>query len=398
MELHGVTLAQYAHVLCAESEGVPLDVALDTFSVDRTAWDDASRAWGQRVARAAVSDEPLLAELDKELELAREHFARRVPPLDEDVHLWLGFLERWAAHPEPMKLLGELGLVEGDIFRLHALWGERLAADEALRKQLESRGASPVRLEDIRPEPRAFDRPGHASDAPAASPPPPPAAAPPLATGAAPPMFDEETAIAPEGPPRAAASPTPFSPPASLLPMRGGEVFIQAMPPPSPAPLDLSSVEEVGEETVSLVEPPPTGGPPPAGKRPSLDTTTDAISPLSGAPMPFGKKPSLQSTTDAVSPLAKAPLPFVPAGTPTPPRDPTHELTLEHYARVCAEVALFPARAEEIFARYGLAHRARRAEIDKAWRDRLAAHPDEYASWRREYIKHQKRYRDRSKT
>jgi hypothetical protein len=61
-------------------------------------------------------------------------------------------------------------------------------------------------------------------------------------------------------------------------------------------------------------------------------------------------------------------------------------LTLEQYAALCAEVAVFPLAAEAIFARYGLASQKDRLTADAAWQDRLRADPAMMQRWQSLYL------------
>ncbi|WP_437816527.1 hypothetical protein [Sorangium sp. So ce1078] len=60
-------------------------------------------------------------------------------------------------------------------------------------------------------------------------------------------------------------------------------------------------------------------------------------------------------------------------------------LPLAQYAALCAELALFPAAAEEIFRRYGLGSVEKRSAVDTAWKERLREQPTEYARWEEMY-------------
>jgi len=72
-------------------------------------------------------------------------------------------------------------------------------------------------------------------------------------------------------------------------------------------------------------------------------------------------------------------LPFVKPA-PSPP-----SLTLEQYASLCAELALFRDQAEAIFSRHGLAFPPDRMAVDLFWQDRLRRNPTEYRQWKELY-------------
>jgi hypothetical protein len=61
------------------------------------------------------------------------------------------------------------------------------------------------------------------------------------------------------------------------------------------------------------------------------------------------------------------------------------QLSLEAHASLCAKLALSPADAEQIFARYGLASPERRRAVDEAWKERLRREPKLYEEWQRLY-------------
>jgi len=97
-----------------------------------------------------------------------------------------------------------------------------------------------------------------------------------------------------------------------------------------------------------------------------------------------------QVPTVLVDPFAAIPLPagFVPPPVDTViPNDPSlaDELTLAHYAALCAELDVAPEDAVAIFIKYGLANDERRARIDALWRERLETRTTTYAEWRQLY-------------
>ncbi len=69
----------------------------------------------------------------------------------------------------------------------------------------------------------------------------------------------------------------------------------------------------------------------------------------------------------------------LPAAGPPPP------LTLQRYASLCAEVAVFPDRAEAIFHAYGFGEVHDRRAADLSWQERLRRNPAEYQGWRALY-------------
>jgi hypothetical protein len=78
------------------------------------------------------------------------------------------------------------------------------------------------------------------------------------------------------------------------------------------------------------------------------------------------------------------------------------ELSLQQYAALCVEADLNPARAQETDRRYGVASPAARAELHRAWADRLGADAGLKAQWAalaaqyRDWFQAQERARERA--
>jgi hypothetical protein len=66
-------------------------------------------------------------------------------------------------------------------------------------------------------------------------------------------------------------------------------------------------------------------------------------------------------------------------------------LTIERYAALCAELAVYPAQQEAVFQRYGLGDPRERAAADGAWKARLQRDPAEYQRWQALYQEHRAR-------
>ncbi len=67
-------------------------------------------------------------------------------------------------------------------------------------------------------------------------------------------------------------------------------------------------------------------------------------------------------------------------------------LSIEQYAALCAEVTIFPDRADAIFAQYGLGVRKDRLTADAAWQDRLRADHALMARWQSLYLYYHEYY------
>ena len=76
------------------------------------------------------------------------------------------------------------------------------------------------------------------------------------------------------------------------------------------------------------------------------------------------------------------------------PSDSTPNLTLEQYASLCAELAVFPRHVEAVFQRYGLVSLKKRLTLDLAWRERLRRDATEYQEWQRLYQRYQDYWAD----
>ena len=72
-------------------------------------------------------------------------------------------------------------------------------------------------------------------------------------------------------------------------------------------------------------------------------------------------------------------------------------LTLSQYAGLCAEIAVFPKQAAEVFARYGLAEMKERLRIDFAWQERLRRNPEEARSWQELYQRYHAYWSDHAR-
>ena len=117
---------------------------------------------------------------------------------------------------------------------------------------------------------------------------------------------------------------------------------------------------------------------------------------------------------------ARNPLPFQSAIDPAPPSDPptprrgavtstalllagtaqdapsnsAPELTLEQYASLCAELAVFPQHVEAIFQRYGLVSLQSRLTVDLTWRERLRRDVARHHAWQSLYQRYQTYWAD----
>jgi hypothetical protein len=73
---------------------------------------------------------------------------------------------------------------------------------------------------------------------------------------------------------------------------------------------------------------------------------------------------------------------------------PAPRLTLEQYASLCVEIAVFPRHIEAIFQRYGLVSQSQRLTLDLTWQERLRRNSTEYGEWQRLYQHYQAYWTD----
>jgi hypothetical protein len=147
----------------------------------------------------------------------------------------------------------------------------------------------------------------------------------------------------------------------------------------------------------------------PPAVRPSPDqgaehaTLEAAPSPIKAA-LPFQRKPPTARTEAPGGPPAAPPpaaprasVPFAPQPPAQPPAasnpSPSAALTLDQYASMCAELAVFADRVDAVFAKYGLTDVRRRTAVDAAWKERLSRYPSERAEWERRYWQYESSWR-----
>jgi hypothetical protein len=115
--------------------------------------------------------------------------------------------------------------------------------------------------------------------------------------------------------------------------------------------------------------------------RPQDDPTRPIPPPLTPEP----PSPSSSRSGATIHPPLTPASPVLPFQAPSAaPR-----LTLEQYASLCAELAVFPQHVETIFSKYGLVSLRERLTVDLAWQERLRRDPTEYAAWQGLYHRYQ---------
>jgi hypothetical protein len=132
--VEGVTLEQYAGVSAAIIEGFALPAVLAAEGLDARAWPRVSLRWSRRVAEGGAAG-PLAVAYRDTLAFARGWLGRRVAPLEDDLGVWLAFLNAWSAHPDPFAPLEELSILPSDVTRVQGAWAQKVEKDEELRKK-----------------------------------------------------------------------------------------------------------------------------------------------------------------------------------------------------------------------------------------------------------------------
>lgn len=182
--LGGVSLEQFAGVMGARAEGVPLEEVLDQERIDLASWPQAKRLWTEAIAESVA----LQVRLRKARRIVQDCLARSIRPLQDDEASWAGLLEGLRAHPDPDALLTGLGLSSSDVDRLGRHWAKRMVDTPGLADRLSAlAGKAPVpeqvEVEPVRlrpfpwtPPPLAASSEGKGATSMTPSPDPPPPA------------------------------------------------------------------------------------------------------------------------------------------------------------------------------------------------------------------------------
>ncbi|WP_437334285.1 hypothetical protein [Sorangium sp. So ce394] len=421
-----MSLACYAAVHAALSEGFSLDAALLRERVSPASWGDAEPAWAARLAESAGGDQALLGRYDALLAEARARFSRRMRPIDEDLRAWLGFLRAWSSSGDHLAFLDARGVRFSDIARLQLRWAERIASDAGLREQvLAIVGEPPGPCPDIavdpgiappaaarpsgRPASGLGDRPAPRPSLWAPLPTPGSDSPPPAATLDGPPAPRAEAAAAA---PRVPAAVETAQMPEGMRHFRSLRETELGPPGPSRPALPFASALAVPPEVAfqrakqhaeatqgPRAEPPAQplaataplrgepGGPALPFSRERAAGTAPAASPevSSGFEMPKGMRhfQSLRETELASSSPPGPALPFAPPPAAMAPLESgVPSLSLERYAALCVDLRRFPEQGSEILRRHGITAE-QRANLDAHWRKRMAEEPAVRLAWER---------------
>ncbi|MGK3999922.1 hypothetical protein [Sorangium sp. So ce1024] len=134
-----ISLAQYAAVRAAVTEGFPLADVLAVEGLTPRAFARADLTWKQRLAAELEQ----LATYERELAHAEDWLDRQVEPLAEDTAAWAGFLAAFGAHPAPFELLQQSGLGMNDVARLRRRWARRAEEDAKVGELIAELRAKP---------------------------------------------------------------------------------------------------------------------------------------------------------------------------------------------------------------------------------------------------------------
>jgi hypothetical protein len=198
---------------------------------------------------------------------------------------------------------------------------------------------------------------------------------------AAPPV--EEPPAAAEPAPEVAVAPVPATP--SYL--RGPAEY--AAPVISSLPASPTGPGNPLASTLAALPRPPDGGPAlPFDAAPSADFVASLSAPAPAASPRVGGE-----TLPVAADLARAATATLPFGKSVAAslKPATMRLTIEDYAAVCVELALYPDRALDVMRRYHVPDEQTLRAIDADWKSRLSAHPDTHQRWQELYLAHRNR-------
>jgi hypothetical protein len=357
----GVRLDQYAGVTAALAEGVALREVLAQERIDEEAWPAADRAWKE----AFVEAPDLLLRYMQLRRKAEDCLSRRIEPLEDDPAAWAGLLGALALDRDPDRVLQSLGLRMSDVGRLGRLWRDKVESDPALVERLTNLAGNAKPPKVVRCGPAVL-RPFPWTPRPGSSAQPAEAAA---ITSLAEPLEAAPPAVAVpsylrEQSPSWVRSPAPL-PSETLGPVPG--------PPAAALPFGDQPSAAFLEELVAG----PQAAPAQSGE--TLSLGPDAVK--ASAVLPFevqAPRAELGETLPLGPGAPKKPaLPFQPLGKPDDP----FGLSLEQYAALWAELAVFPDRSASILPRYGLPDDDARKKLNEAWGRRFVKEPALRRTW-----------------
>ncbi|MGE0322229.1 MAG: hypothetical protein AB7K71_00345 [Polyangiaceae bacterium] len=150
-----LTLDQYARVSQALAlHRMAPDQVFAAEQITAEQWETLKAPLELRIAESDPESD-LLSELSDASQRALLWLKRSLPPLDQDVAAWFGFLRAYSESAEPRVLLSRAGLTEVDLMTLHQFWAKQIEdADQRTR----AAGAQAV-VPEVRAEPPRYPVP-----------------------------------------------------------------------------------------------------------------------------------------------------------------------------------------------------------------------------------------------
>jgi len=158
-ELSGVSLQQYATVVAARGDGLPLEATLAFAGVAPEGWAAAERLWRRRLLQDLAHDARMTEALEFFRGQALLRWPRPLSPIDSDVQSWLDFERAYMLAVDDRAFLDERGMTRNDIVRLQVLWRTKLEDDEQRAAAIASLSEPAGEVPDVAPEPASLAPP-----------------------------------------------------------------------------------------------------------------------------------------------------------------------------------------------------------------------------------------------
>jgi hypothetical protein len=139
------------------------------------------------------------------------------------------------------------------------------------------------------------------------------------------------------------------------LPFTPAPAHPEGFPPSLPSPTSAGQAKPDNlAHPETFVAPVPDNHP--------VDATLVAVGRVTANPLPFQAAPSSEMMSGSSSRL-------------------TFRLTLDQYAALCAEIAVFPEQAERVLRQYGFLSLDEKRALDRVWHERLRLDSTEHREW-----------------
>lgn len=150
-----LTLDQYARVSQALAlHRMAPDQVFAAEQITAEQWEALKAPLEVRIAESDPESE-LLSELSDASQRALLWLKRSLPPLDEDVAAWFGFLKAYSESPDPRVLLNRAGLTEVDLMTLHQFWAKQIEDADQRTRAASAQAVVP----EVHPEPPRYPVP-----------------------------------------------------------------------------------------------------------------------------------------------------------------------------------------------------------------------------------------------